>query len=61
MAKKKIGTIYYVEPSGDNRNDGLDHGGYIRDKYGIIRRNIHPLRTIQKAINKIAKHSDENT
>ncbi len=56
MGKEK-GKIYYVDAaSGDNRNDGLDHGGWI-DKDGMTRRNIHSLRTIQKAIDKIIKNA----
>lgn len=55
MTKRKqliIGTTYYVNSaSGDDRHDGLDHGG----------KNIHALRTIGKAIEKIIKYSRKNT
>ncbi len=54
---KEEGKIYYVDAAaGDNRNDGLDHGGWIK-KGGMLCRNIHALRTIQKAIDKVIKHS----
>lgn len=50
--KLKEGTIYYVDRhNGDNRSDGLDHGGWIV-KDGVTIRNIHWLRTIQKAMDK---------
>jgi len=50
--------IYVDRINGDNRHDGRDHGGWIR-KGGVVVRNIHALRTIQKAIDKVARDRDE--
>jgi len=64
MTKRKqliIGTTYYVNSaSGDDRYDGLDHGGWV-ERGEVLIRNIHALRTIGKAMEKITKYSRKNT
>ena len=50
--EKLQGTIYYVNAArGDNRHTGLDHGWVTKN--GSTFRDMHPLRTIQKAMDKI--------
>jgi len=46
MTTEKIGKTYYVSIKGDNRHDGLHRNN-----------DIHYLRTVQKAIDKIASCS----